>query len=100
LSAGLIIGIVVIALVVVGVVVINVVVRRQGYLIPGHTIVRCNKGHLFETTWIEGGSLKAVRLGPLTRYQRCPVGNHWALVHPVKEDDLTDEDRRLLASQA
>ena len=100
MSAGLIIGIVVIALIAVGVVVINVVVRRQGYTIPGHTVVRCSKGHLFETTWIEGGSLKAVRLGPLTRYQRCPVGKHWALVHPVKEDDLTDEDRQLLAGRA
>jgi hypothetical protein len=33
-------------------------------------------------------------LGPLTRFQRCPVGHHWAIVHPVKEKDLTDEDRR------
>ena len=100
MSAGLIAGIVVIALVVVGVVVINLVVRRQGYMIPGRTVVGCSKGHLFETTWIEGGSFKAVRLGPLTRYQHCPVGNHWALVHPVKEDDLTDKDRRLLAGRA
>jgi hypothetical protein len=28
---------------------------------------------VFETSWIEGGSLKAVRLGPTTRYQRCPA---------------------------
>jgi hypothetical protein len=69
------------------VVVTNVAVRRRGYSIPGKTVVRCSKGHLFTTTWVEGGSLKAVRLGPLTRYQRCPVGKHWAIVHPVKTED-------------
>jgi hypothetical protein len=46
------------------VVVVNLLVRRKGYAIPGKTMVRCNKGHLFTTTWIEGGSLKAIRLGP------------------------------------
>lgn len=78
------------------VVIVNVAVRRKGYSIPGKTVVRCSKGHLFTTTWVEGGSLKAVRLGPLTRYQRCPVGKHWTIVHPVKNDDLTDEQRRLI----
>jgi hypothetical protein len=76
-------------------VVANVAVRRKGYSIPGKTIVRCSKGHLFTTTWVEGGSLKAVRLGPLTRYQRCPVGKHWAIVHPVKNEDLADEQRSI-----
>jgi hypothetical protein len=79
------------------VVLANVVVRRRGYSIPGTTVVRCSKGHLFTTTWVEGGSLKAVRLGLLTRYQRCPVGHHWAIVHPVKDEDLTDEERRMAA---
>lgn len=79
-------------------VIVNVVVRRKGYSIPGKTVVRCSKGHLFTTTWVEGGSLKAVRLGPLTRFQRCPVGNHWAIVHPVKNEDLSDEDRRVAAA--
>jgi hypothetical protein len=100
MSAGLIVGIVVIVVLAVTVVVINVVVRRKGYAIPGHTVVRCSKGHLFETSWIEGGSFKAVRLGPLTRYQHCPVGHHWAIVHPLKEEDLTDEDRRILTSRS
>jgi hypothetical protein len=84
----------VLAVVVVG---LNVAVRRKGYSIPGKTVLRCSKGHLFTTTWIEGGSLKAVRLGLLTRYQRCPVGKHWAIVHPVKDEDLTDDERRLAA---
>jgi len=61
---------------------INIRLRRLGYSIPGRSAVRCSKGHLFETTWIEGG--------PLTRYQRCPVGRHWAIVHPVRDADLTD----------
>jgi hypothetical protein len=77
--------------------ILNVGMRRKGYGIPGKTAVRCSKGHLFRTTWIEGGSLKAIRLGPYTRYQRCPVGKHWAIVHPIKEQDLTNEDRRALA---
>jgi len=94
MSTGLIVAIVVLVVVAITVVAINVVVRRKGYSIPGRTVVRCSKGHLFETTWVEGGSLKAVRLGPLKRYQRCPVGKHWAIVRPVKEDDLTDEERR------
>jgi len=86
----------IIVLVVAAIVVVeNLVVRRRGYAIPGKTIVRCKEGHLFTTTWVEGGSLKAIRLGPLTRYQRCPVGNHWAIVHPVKDEDLTDEERRI-----
>jgi len=42
------------------VVVANIAVRRKGYSIPGKTIVSCSKGHLFTTTWVEGGSLKAV----------------------------------------
>lgn len=84
----------------ISVLVVNAVVRRHGYSIPGKTVVRCSKGHLFTTTWIEGGSLKAVRLGPLTRYQRCPVGNHWAIVHPIKDEDLTDDERRIAAASS
>ena len=92
MRTGVIVGIIVLAVVVV----LNVVMRRKGYAIPGRPAVRCRKGHLFRTTWIEGGSLKAIRLGPLLRFQRCPVGQHWALVRPVKEKDLTDEDRQTL----
>ena len=89
--------IIILALAAAVVVASNVVVRRRGYSIPGKTVVRCSKGHLFTTTWVEGGSLKAIRLGLLTRYQRCPVGKHWAIVHPVKDEDLTDDERRTLA---
>ncbi len=97
MSTGLIVGIALLVLVGIIVVAINVVVRRKGYSIPGRTVVRCSKGHLFVTNWVEGGSLKAVRLGPLTRYQHCPVGKHWAIVHPVKEEDLTEEERQAVA---
>lgn len=97
MSGFWIVTISVLAVVAVVVVVENVAVRRRGYSIPGKTVVRCSKGHLFTTSWVEGGSLKAVRLGPLRRYQRCPVGKHWAIVHPVKDEDLTDSERRVAA---
>ena len=90
---------VIIAIVLLVVAVWNVIMSKKGYRIPGKTVVRCSKGHLFWTTWIEGGSLKAVRLGPFTRYQHCPVGKHWAIVHPVGENDLTGNDRKVLAQQ-
>ena len=90
---GLVIGIVVLLVVGILVVVQNRRMRRQGYSIPGQTVVRCSRGHLFTTTWIEGGSLRAVRLGPTTRYQYCPVCRRFATIHPVKEADLTDEMR-------
>jgi hypothetical protein len=72
------------------------IARRQGYEIGADTIVRCSKGHLFTTIWVAGVSLKAVRLGT-ARYQHCPVGHHWAIVRPVRVDELTDEDRRIAA---
>ncbi len=61
----------------------------------GKIVVRCSKGHVFKTTWSALGSLTSIRLGA-ARFQRCPVGNHWALVKPVNDTELTDEDRRQL----
>lgn len=76
----------------------TVVMRRRGYSgFGGNTIVRCREGHLFTTIWVPGVSLKAVRLG-LARFQRCPVGAHWTIVKPVKDDDLS-EDERAFATQ-
>jgi hypothetical protein len=51
-------------------------------------IVRCRSGHLFTTPLIPGASFKALRLGRV-RYQRCPVGRHWAIVRPVDESTLS-----------
>jgi hypothetical protein len=62
--------------------------------VGGNVIVRCHEGHLFRTIWIPGASVKALRLGRW-RYQRCPVGNHWSLVTPVRESELTEEEREL-----
>jgi hypothetical protein len=67
--------------------------RRLGYKVGGNVIVRCRRGHLFTTMWIPGMSLKAVRFG-WARLQRCPVGHHWTLVTPIKESNLTDDERR------
>lgn len=96
MTTSLAVIIVVVALVVV-LASLNIFMRRRGYSIPGATVVRCSKGHLFKTTWIEGTSFHAIKLGPRTRYQHCPIGNHWAVVHPVKDEDLTEDDRRTLA---
>ncbi len=72
----------------------TVVARRLGYGVGGETVVRCRRGHLFTTIWIPGASLKAVRLG-WWRFQRCPVGGHWSLVVPVRESDLSEDERRV-----
>jgi hypothetical protein len=72
----------------------TVVARRRGYSgLGGNTIVRCSKGHLFTTIWIPGASVKSIRLGP-RRFQYCPVGRHFALVAPVKDTELTGDERR------
>jgi hypothetical protein len=74
----------------------TLVARRLGYKIGGNVVVKCRQGHLFTTIWIPGASLKAIRLG-WARIQRCPVGKHWTLVTPVRDSDLTDEERRTAA---
>ena|ERR1700744_4362745 len=94
----IIVPLIIVAVLLVLVILMNVVMRRKGYHIPGKTAVRCSKGHLFRTTWIEGGSLVSIKLGPRTRFHYCPVGKHWAIIHPVKEQDLTDEERRQLSA--
>jgi hypothetical protein len=80
------------AVVVVAYAVGTIIARRQGYSFGRNVVVRCRKGHLFATTFIPGGSLKAIRLG-LWRIQWCPVGRHVDLVRLVKDADLTDDER-------
>jgi hypothetical protein len=60
----------------------------------GEILVRCSQGHLFRTNWSPFGSLTSIRLGS-ARFQHCPVGDHWSLVRPVKDSDLSAEDRRM-----
>jgi hypothetical protein len=67
--------------------------RARGYRLGRNAIVRCRQGHLFTTIWIPGASIKSLRLG-WWRFQRCPVGPHWTLVAPVRESDLTEQERR------
>jgi hypothetical protein len=71
----------------------TVIARRRGYLIGRNLVVRCRQGHLFTTIWLPGASLKSIRFG-WARIQRCPVGKHWSVVTPVREEDLSDEERR------
>jgi len=84
--------IVVFAVVAVGYAVGTAIAIRQGYSFGRNVVVRCRQGHLFGTTFIPGGSLKAIRLG-LWRIQWCPVGRHVDLVHLVKDADLTEAER-------
>ena len=72
------------------------VARRMGYKIGGNTVVRCRQGHLFTTLWIPGVKLKAIDLG-VARIQHCPVGRHWSLVVPVREADLSEDERHFAA---
>jgi hypothetical protein len=82
------------------VVILKVVVsKRSGRpALRGKVVVRCNKGHVFETTWSALGSVTSIRLAA-TRVQRCRVGHHWALVKPVSDSELTDDERRQLTAQ-
>jgi hypothetical protein len=70
----------------------TVIARRRGYPMGGNVVVRCRDGHLYTTIWVPGVSIKSVRLG-WWRIQRCPVGDHWSLVTPVKESDLSESER-------
>lgn len=70
----------------------TVVARKAGYKVGGDVVVRCRQGHLFTTLWIPGVKLKAIDLG-IARIQHCPVGHHWSLVVPVRDADLTQEER-------
>src|ERR1700683_1695654 len=72
-----------------------VAAKRNGRsALGGEIMVRCSKGHLFETNWSSLGSLTSIRLGS-ARFQHCPVGDHWSLVRPVPDSDLTAEARRM-----
>ena len=80
-------------LIIVGVVAgVTLIGRRLGYNFGTNTVVRCRQGHLFTTIWIPGVKLKELDL-VVARVQRCPVGKHWSLVVPVREADLTEEER-------
>jgi hypothetical protein len=81
-----------ILLTVAGVAVWTLVARRLGYRLGANTVVRCRRGHLFTTIWIPGVKLKAIDL-IVARVQWCPVGRHWSLVTPVREANLTAQER-------
>jgi hypothetical protein len=81
-------------LIIVGVITAGTLIaRRLGYSLGANTVVRCRQGHLFSTVWIPGVKLKELDL-VVARVQRCPVGKHWSLVVPVRNTDLTEEERQ------
>jgi hypothetical protein len=67
--------------------------KLRGYRMGGNLVVRCREGHLFTTIWLPGASLKSLRF-LWWRFQRCPIGKHWSIVTPVKESELTADERR------
>jgi hypothetical protein len=69
----------------------TIVATLLGYRFGRNTLVRCRRGHLFTTIWIPGASFKSLRLG-WWRGQWCPVGEHWSIVVPVRETDLTPDE--------
>src|SRR6266700_752256 len=73
--------------------------KLRGYPVGGKLIVRCRQGHLFTTFWFPGVSFKALRLG-WWRYQRCPVGGHWALISPVRASELSEAEREEARSRS
>jgi hypothetical protein len=81
------------AIIAVAVVAETIPLVRSGYGIGGNVVVRCSKGHLFTTIWLPGASVKSVRLGS-RRFQYCPVGRHWTLVHLVRKSDLSARQLR------
>ena len=72
---------------------VSVLWLRAGRL-GGNIVVRCRSGHLYTTIWIPGIAVKSLRLG-WWRLQRCPIGQHWSLVTPVRESELNEDERRL-----
>jgi hypothetical protein len=65
----------------------------RSHRLGGNLVVRCRQGHLFTTVWIPGASVKSLRLG-WWRVQYCPVGRHWSVVVPVREDELSQRQLR------
>jgi hypothetical protein len=65
--------------------------RLRGYPMGTNVIVRCRRGHLFSTIWLPGISFKSLRL-IWWRGQRCPVGNHWTIVTPVRRGEISDAE--------
>jgi hypothetical protein len=53
--------------------------------------VQCSAGHLFTTIWVPMATLKSVRLG-WERWQYCPVGRHWAMVHRLDDGTASADD--------
>jgi hypothetical protein len=75
-----------------------IAMKLRGYRIGGNLVVRCRKGHLFTTLWLPGASLKSLRFA-WWRFQRCPVGKHWSIITPVKDSDLTRDEKRIASER-
>jgi hypothetical protein len=70
----------------------------RSHRLGGNLIVRCRQGHLFTTLWIPAASVKSLRFG-WWRFQYCPVGRHWSVVVPVRQDELSAKQLRAARDQ-
>jgi hypothetical protein len=72
------------------------VMKKRGFKFGRDVIVQCGAGHYYTTIWVPGVSLKAVRWGAI-RFQRCPVGKHWASARLVNPKEVTPEISEIAA---
>jgi hypothetical protein len=70
----------------------------RSHRLGGNLVVRCRQGHLFTTFWIPAASVKSLRFG-WWRFQYCPVGRHWSVVVPVRQDELSAKQLRAARGQ-
>lgn len=69
------------------------VASRKGYKEGGEVVVRCGRGHVFTTVWVDRFTYRRVDLG-FAKIQRCPVGDHLTVVRPVETSELTPEEKK------
>jgi hypothetical protein len=63
--------------------------------LSSRVVYRCSSGHVFTVGWSPRENMGAgvINLG-FGRFQRCPVGDHWALCKLAH--DLTEEEQRAM----
>ncbi len=54
------------------------------------TPVRCSKDHVYTSIWVPLASFKSLRVG-WRRWQRCPVGKHWAMTYRLDQESAPPE---------
>jgi hypothetical protein len=68
------------------------IARRLGHKIGRNCTLRYHQRHAFATLWFPGGKIRTNDDGA-PRFGRCPLGDHSTLVIPVRDRNLTIEQR-------